>query len=142
MHARVRFAPSPTGHLHLGGLRTALFNQLLARCTGGTFLLRVEDTDDARRVEGSVEGIVSVLEWCGIASDEAVRVQSEHLTSYTDAAQGLVQRGELPAAQSWTHFGFVPSTIQPLLYESIDLVAQNMSSTQFCEIVQHSVIVL
>ena len=94
MHARVRFAPSPTGHLHLGGLRTALFNQLLARCTGGTFLLRVEDTDDARRVEGSVEGIVSVLEWCGIASDEAVRVQSEHLTSYTDAAQGLVQRGE------------------------------------------------
>ena len=94
MAARVRFAPSPTGDLHLGGLRTALFNHLLARCTGGTFLLRVEDTDDARRVEGSVEGIISVLDWCGIASDEAVRVQSEHLTSYTDAAQELVERGE------------------------------------------------
>ena len=91
---RARFAPSPTGALHLGGLRTALFNYLLARSTGGEFLLRIEDTDDARRVEGSVEDIVSVLEWCGIASDEAVRVQSEHLSSYSDAAQRLVERGQ------------------------------------------------
>ncbi|KAK9687453.1 Glutamate--tRNA ligase mitochondrial [Basidiobolus ranarum] len=67
---RVRFAPSPTGHLHLGGLRTALFNYLYAKKTGGKFLLRIEDTDRNRFVPGATEGIIQSLEWAGITFDE------------------------------------------------------------------------
>ncbi|KAJ2253518.1 Glutamate--tRNA ligase mitochondrial, partial [Coemansia sp. RSA 451] len=67
---RVRFAPSPTGMLHLGGLRTALFNYLLARRYGGKFILRIEDTDQARLVPGAAEGIVQTLEWAGLNFDE------------------------------------------------------------------------
>ena len=60
---RVRFAPSPTGFLHIGGLRTALYNYLFARHHGGTFILRIEDTDQARFVEGAEEDIISRMEW-------------------------------------------------------------------------------
>lgn len=67
---RVRFAPSPTGALHIGGVRTALYNYLLARQTGGTFLLRIEDTDQTRYVEGAEAYIKEALAWCGIRPDE------------------------------------------------------------------------
>ena len=67
---RVRFAPSPTGYLHIGGLRTALFNHLFARATGGTFVLRIEDTDQNRLVPGSAENLRAMLEWAGIKIDE------------------------------------------------------------------------
>ncbi|KAJ1825529.1 Glutamate--tRNA ligase mitochondrial, partial [Coemansia sp. RSA 2599] len=67
---RVRFAPSPTGMLHLGGLRTALFNYLLSRRYGGAFILRIEDTDRKRLVAGAVDNIVRTLEWAGLAFDE------------------------------------------------------------------------
>ena len=67
---RVRFAPSPTGSLHIGGLRTALFNYLFAKRMGGAFVLRIEDTDKTREVAGSVDDIMSALEWCGIQPDE------------------------------------------------------------------------
>ncbi|RKP09316.1 hypothetical protein THASP1DRAFT_14422 [Thamnocephalis sphaerospora] len=67
---RVRFAPSPTGFLHLGGLRTALFNYLLARKTGGKFVLRIEDTDQTRLVPGAVDNLVSALAWAGVRPDE------------------------------------------------------------------------
>ncbi len=67
---RVRFAPSPTGPLHIGGLRTALYNYLLARKTGGIFVLRIEDTDQKRYVEGAEAYIMEALEWCGISPDE------------------------------------------------------------------------
>jgi len=67
---RVRYAPSPTGFLHLGGLRTALFNFLFARANGGTYLLRIEDTDQSRQVPGSVEGLIRALHWCGVHHDE------------------------------------------------------------------------
>ena len=67
---RVRFAPSPTGPLHMGGVRTALYNWLFARGHGGTFILRVEDTDQARFVEGAEQYIVEALAWCGISPDE------------------------------------------------------------------------
>ena len=63
---RVRFAPSPTGPLHIGGLRTALFNYLFAKQNGGDFILRFEDTDRNRYVEDSENHIVDSLEWCGI----------------------------------------------------------------------------
>ena len=68
---RVRFAPSPTGPLHLGGVRTALYDYLFAKNTGGDFILRIEDTDTARFVEGAEEYILEALEWCGITPDES-----------------------------------------------------------------------
>ena len=70
MKTRVRFAPSPTGPLHIGGLRTALFNYLYARKHKGTFILRVEDTDQNRYVSGSETYIQEALEWCGMVPDE------------------------------------------------------------------------
>ena len=70
MKPRVRFAPSPTGYLHIGGARTALFNWLYARHTGGTFILRIEDTDAARNSQEAVEVILSGLRWLGLDWDE------------------------------------------------------------------------
>lgn len=67
---RVRFAPSPTGYLHLGGLRTALYNYLFARHSGGKFLLRIEDTDQTRLVPGATERLIEDLLWAGIEIDE------------------------------------------------------------------------
>src|SRR5438128_1924755 len=70
MKARVRFAPSPTGFLHIGGARTALFNWLYARHTGGTFILRIEDTDVARNTQEAVDVILNGLRWLGLDWDE------------------------------------------------------------------------
>jgi glutamyl/glutaminyl-tRNA synthetase len=70
MSVRVRFAPSPTGYLHIGGARTALFNWLYARHTGGTFVLRIEDTDEARNSQEAVEIILSSMQWLGLDWDE------------------------------------------------------------------------
>lgn len=75
---RVRFAPSPTGALHLGGVRTALFNYLFARHNGGDFLLRIEDTDQTRYVPGAEEYIIESLKWCGLTVDEGVGVGGEY----------------------------------------------------------------
>lgn len=101
MSVRVRFAPSPTGYLHVGGLRTALYNYLFARHHGGTFILRIEDTDQTRYVEGSVEDIVSSLEWAGIVPDESPQrggeygpyVQSERTELYRKYAAELIEKG-------------------------------------------------
>src|SRR5436853_7105472 len=70
MSVRVRFAPSPTGYLHIGGARTALFNWLYAKHTGGTFVLRIEDTDAARNTQEAVEIILNGLRWLGLNWDE------------------------------------------------------------------------
>ncbi|HTY38930.1 MAG TPA: glutamate--tRNA ligase family protein, partial [Bacteroidota bacterium] len=67
---RVRFAPSPTGYLHVGGLRTALYNYLFAKRNGGKLVLRIEDTDQARRVEGAAENLIATLDWAGVHYDE------------------------------------------------------------------------
>ena len=69
-NVRVRFAPSPTGPLHIGGVRTALFNYLYAKKHGGTFVLRIEDTDQKRYVAGAEDYIAESLDWCGIPYDE------------------------------------------------------------------------
>jgi glutamyl-tRNA synthetase len=89
---RVRYAPSPTGYLHVGGLRTALYNYLFARQQGGCFVLRIEDTDQTRKVEGAVENLLTVLQWLGLEFDEGPSkggdfgpyVQSERLSIYRD----------------------------------------------------------
>jgi glutamyl-tRNA synthetase len=90
---RVRYAPSPTGALHLGGARTALFNYLFARQKGGQFLLRIEDTDRARLVPGSQEQIEEGLRWLGMNWDETPLVQSERKAVYQQAAAGLLESG-------------------------------------------------
>ncbi|MCU1451581.1 MAG: glutamyl-tRNA synthetase [Acidimicrobiales bacterium] len=90
---RVRFAPSPTGFLHVGGARTALFNWLFARHTGGTFVLRIEDTDTERTREEWVTGIQSTLRWLGIDWDEGPFRQSERAAVYAEAAERLVASG-------------------------------------------------
>ncbi|MBI4262191.1 glutamate--tRNA ligase [Candidatus Uhrbacteria bacterium] len=76
MAIRVRFAPSPTGFLHIGGLRTALYNFLFARKNGGTFILRIEDTDQTRLVEGAVESLLKTLAWAGLEPDEGPHVEN------------------------------------------------------------------
>ena len=76
MSVRVRFAPSPTGLLHIGGLRTALYNYLFAKQNKGTFVLRIEDTDRNRFIKGAVENLIKTLEWSGIKFDEGPETQN------------------------------------------------------------------
>ncbi len=90
---RVRFAPSPTGYLHVGGARTALFNWLFARHTGGKFILRIEDTDLERSTAEMVDGILSGLRWLGLDWDEGPFFQSERMPSYRAMAARLVESG-------------------------------------------------
>lgn len=104
---RVRFAPSPTGALHIGGVRTALFNYLFAKKHGGDFLLRIEDTDQNRYVEGAEQYIVDSLAWCGIPVDEGVGKggdfgpyrQSERKNIYKKYADKLIENG-------WAYYAF------------------------------------
>lgn len=98
---RVRFAPSPTGPLHVGGLRTALYNYLLARKTGGAFVLRIEDTDQKRYVAGAEDYITQSLDWCGISPDESPEKggnygpyrQSERRVVYHQYVRKLLDKG-------------------------------------------------
>lgn len=102
MSVRVRFAPSPTGFLHIGGLRTALYNYLFARHHGGTFVLRIEDTDQSRYVEGAEEDIIQSLEWTGMEIDEGPGKggdygpyrQSERKAMYHEYAEKLIEQGQ------------------------------------------------
>lgn len=104
---RVRFAPSPTGALHIGGVRTALYNYLFARQMGGKFIIRIEDTDSQRFVPGAEEYIIESLRWCGIEVDEGVSVggphapyrQSERREIYWNYAQQLIKSG-------WAYYAF------------------------------------
>jgi glutamyl-tRNA synthetase len=90
---RVRFAPSPTGYLHVGGARTALFNWLFARHAGGTFILRIEDTDFERSSEDMVQGILDGMRWLGLNWDEGPFFQSQRLPLYQATAEKLRQSG-------------------------------------------------
>ncbi len=90
---RVRFAPSPTGYLHVGGARTALFNWLFARHFGGTFILRIEDTDFERSSEEMVQGILDGMSWLGLTWDEGPFFQSQRLDLYRRTAEQLVASG-------------------------------------------------
>lgn len=107
MSVRVRFAPSPTGPLHIGGVRTALFNYLFAKKHGGTFYLRIEDTDQTRFVPGAEAYIFEALEWLGIAPDETIGKnekfgpyrQSERKAMYQQYADQLINSG-------WAYYAF------------------------------------
>ncbi len=98
---RVRFAPSPTGHMHLGSARTALYDYLLAKKTGGKFILRIEDTDQKRYVEGAEQELIEGLRWLGVDFDEGPDIggpfgpyrQSERKGIYLKYAEQLVESG-------------------------------------------------
>ena len=99
---RVRFAPSPTGYLHIGGLRTALYNYLFAKNKKGKFILRIEDTDRNRYVEGAVDNLLSTLNWAGLQADEGPKssgdygpyLQSERLDIYNEHIKKLIVDGK------------------------------------------------
>lgn len=101
-YPRVRFAPSPTGYLHVGGLRTALYNYLFAKRNNGKFILRIEDTDRNRYVEGAVENLIASLKWCGLEYDEGPDkigeygpyLQSQRLEIYHKYANQLIDEGK------------------------------------------------
>jgi glutamyl-tRNA synthetase len=116
---RVRFAPSPTGPLHMGGVRTALFNYLFAKKHGGDFLLRIEDTDQNRFVPGAEEYIIESLNWCGLHFDEGPGVggkfgpyrQSERKTLYKEYADNLLESG-------WAYYAFdTPEELEAIRLE-------------------------
>lgn len=106
---RLRFAPSPTGYLHIGGLRTALYNYLFAQHNGGKFILRIEDTDQTRFVEGAIENLIEALKWSGVSYDEGVfiedgkivekgdygpYIQSKRLGTYKKYVDQLIESGD------------------------------------------------
>ncbi|MBT3704473.1 glutamate--tRNA ligase [Candidatus Peregrinibacteria bacterium] len=90
---KTRFAPSPTGYLHVGGLRTALYCYLFARKEGGSFVLRIEDTDQERFVEGATESLINTLKWVGLEHDEGPHTQSERTDLYIEHAEKLLESG-------------------------------------------------
>ena len=106
-NVRVRFAPSPTGPLHIGGVRTALFNYLFAKKHGGTFVLRIEDTDQTRYVANAEQYIIDSLKWCTIPFDEGPNTnekfgpyrQSERKELYKNYAAILLENG-------WAYYAF------------------------------------
>ncbi len=89
----VRFAPSPTGYLHIGGARTAIFNWLYARQHNGRFILRIEDTDTERSTQEAIQGILDGLQWLGLPWDEGPNFQSQYTTDHLDAARKLLING-------------------------------------------------
>src|SRR5687767_7700734 len=91
---RVRFAPSPTGFLHIGGVRTALFNWLFAKQQKGVFILRIEDTDQSRSTDESIQAILEGLEWVGLGWDEGPYRQTQRMDAYHSHAMTLFERGQ------------------------------------------------
>ena len=133
MSVRVRFAPSPTGPLHIGGVRTALFNYLFAKKHGGTFYLRIEDTDQTRFVPGAEAYIFEALEWLGIAPDETIGKnekfgpyrQSERKAMYQQYADQLINSG-------WAYYAFDTA-------ESLDAMRKEAEAAGKTFIYNHSV---
>ncbi|TXT33899.1 MAG: glutamyl-tRNA synthetase [Chitinophagaceae bacterium] len=127
---RVRFAPSPTGGLHLGGVRTVLFNYLFAKQHGGDFIVRIEDTDQTRFVEGAEDYIFNTLKWCGLEPDEsplhggpyAPYRQSERKANYAQYAEQLVANG---------HAYYAFDTTQELEQMRVDFKSEENPSPQY-----------
>ena len=88
-----RFAPSPTGYLHIGGARTALFNWLFAKAHGGKFLLRIEDTDRARSTDAAIAAILDGIDWLGLTPDEPPVMQFAHAARHAEVAYALLAAG-------------------------------------------------
>ncbi|MDH5765122.1 MAG: glutamate--tRNA ligase family protein, partial [Gammaproteobacteria bacterium] len=93
MKVRTRFAPSPTGYLHIGGARTALFSWLYAKKMGGDFILRIEDTDRERSTQEAVDAITDGMEWLGLEHDEGPYYQTQRFDRYKEVIQQLLDSG-------------------------------------------------
>lgn len=117
---RVRFAPSPTGPLHIGGVRTALYNYLFARKHSGTFILRIEDTDQTRFVGGAEEYIMEALKWCGITVDEGINEGGDHGPyRQTDRKNIYRQYADLLFDRGYAYYAFdTPGELEALRLES------------------------
>ena len=129
---RVRFAPSPTGQLHVGSLRTALYNYLFAKKTGGKMLLRIEDTDQKRFVPGAVESLIKWLRWSGIAWDEGVFVDPEKIKNHkSEIVESKNYEGVLEAG----NFGPYIQSERLDIYRKYakQLVAEGKAYYCFCE---------
>jgi glutamyl-tRNA synthetase len=111
MPTRVRFAPSPTGYLHVGGARTALFNWLYARHTGGKFLLRIEDTDKQRSTDAHTKVIIDGLEWLGLDWDEEIVFQGARIVRHQEAADRLLAEGKAYMDEGAIRFRVPPREI-------------------------------
>ncbi|MEJ2161636.1 MAG: glutamate--tRNA ligase family protein, partial [Chromatiales bacterium] len=94
MSVKTRFAPSPTGYLHIGGVRTALFNWLYARHHGGTYVLRIEDTDHERSTEEAIQVILDGLAWLQLDADEGPFFQTHRYDRYREAIARLLEQGD------------------------------------------------
>ena len=93
-HVVLRFAPSPTGYLHIGGARTALFNWLYARHENGKYILRIEDTDQVRSTKESIDAILESLTWLGLDWDEGPVFQTDRLSVYREHVERLLREGK------------------------------------------------
>ena len=129
---RVRFAPSPTGYLHIGGLRTALYNYLFAKKNGGVFALRIEDTDRSRYVEGAVESLLQSLDWAGIKSDEGVFEKSQIINIKSQKIQDSIS---YPSVVEVGDFGSYIQSERLEIYKKYaeQLVAEGKAYYCFCE---------
>jgi glutamyl-tRNA synthetase len=94
MSVITRFAPSPTGYLHIGGARTALFNYLFSKHHGGKFLLRIEDTDAQRSTKEAIDAILHGLDWLGLIHDEDFILQSKNLSRHKEVAEKLLEKNQ------------------------------------------------
>ena len=94
MACRTRFAPSPTGYLHIGGARTALYCWLEARHRGGDFILRIEDTDRERSTQAAIDAILDAMDWLGLNYDEGPVYQTQRIERYREVAEQLVAAGK------------------------------------------------
>jgi hypothetical protein len=110
MSVRVRFAPSPTGHVHIGNIRAAIFNWLFARHEGGRFLLRIEDTDRERSTPEAIETLLDAMRWLGLNWDEEILYQTSRLDAHRQAAEELERRGDA------YRFTRKPGEAPPLLF--------------------------
>src|SRR5207247_4768706 len=111
MTVRVRFAPSPTGYLHVGGARTALFNWLYARHEGGQFLLRIEDTDKARSTDEHTQVILDGLSWLGLDRDEELVFQGARMKRHQEIADRLLAEGKAYMDEGAIRFRVAPGEI-------------------------------
>ncbi len=94
MACRTRFAPSPTGYLHIGGARTALYCWLEARRRGGQFVLRIEDTDRQRSTQAAIDAILEAMQWLGLGYDEGPIYQTQRVARYQEVAEQLLAQGK------------------------------------------------
>ena len=108
MAVRVRFAPSPTGHVHIGNIRVAIFNWLFARHEGGQFLLRIEDTDRERSTPEAVQAVLDALAWLGLEYDEEPVYQSTREAAHAGAAEQLLSKPTGYAILVIEHMTFSP----------------------------------